>query len=87
MIHPGSEFVGKWYSVDRPTETFEITPNGDQFLITMHTHNFAGMKIGATYTNGGLELSTNRMKLTYIKETDSLIWPDIHGTGEWKRQK
>lgn len=30
----GSEFLGSWVNTNNPKETFRITRNGDEFLIT-----------------------------------------------------
>ena len=40
----GSEFLGKWVNTKNPNDCFQITRNGDEYLIVGQ-----GGKLGATY--------------------------------------
>jgi hypothetical protein len=81
---PGSEFVGKWVNTREARDTMEITRNGDAFLIAGH-----GNKIAATYKDGSLEVSgvMGSIRITYVKDTDTLLGPGLLGQSEYKRVK
>lgn len=82
----GSEFLGKWVNTKNPNDTFQITRNGNQYLIVSRDQK-AG--VGAIYKDGTLEvkgalLSTD---LTYVKRTDTILAPGFFSQVEYKRQK
>lgn len=82
----GSEYLGKWVNTKNPNDTFQVTRNGDGYLIVSPDNN-AG--VGAVYKDGTLEvkgvlLSTD---LTYVKRTDTIVAPGFFGQAEYKRQK
>lgn len=82
----GSEYLGKWVNTKNPNDTFQVTRNGDEYLI-ISPDNKAG--VGAVYKDGTLEvkgvlLSTD---LTYVKRTDTIVAPGFFGQAEYKRQK
>lgn len=82
----GSEYLGKWVNTKNPNDTFQVTRNGDEYLI-VSPDNRAG--VGAVYKDGTLEvkgvlLSTD---LTYVKRTDTIVAPGFFGQAEYKRQK
>lgn len=82
----GSEYLGKWVNTKNPNDTFQVTRNGDEYLI-VSPDNKAG--VGAVYKDGTLEvkgvlLSTD---LTYVKRTDTIVAPGFFGQAEYKRQK
>ena len=82
----GSEFLGKWVNTKNPNDTFQVTRNGDEYLIVSQDQK-AG--VGAIYKDGTLEvkgalLSTN---LTYVKRTDTIVGPGFSGEIEYKRQR
>lgn len=82
----GSEFLGKWVNTQDPNDTFQVTRNGDEYLIIGQAQK-AGVE--AIYKDGALEvkgalLSTN---LTYVKRTDTILTPGFSGQVEYKRQK
>jgi hypothetical protein len=80
----GSEFLGKWVNTANARDTMEITRNGEQYLIVA-----GGNKMGATYRDGGLEVPgmMGPVRLTYVKDSDTLIAPGIFGQSEYKRAK
>ena len=82
----GSEFLGSWVNTKNPNDTFQVTRNGDEYLIVSQDQK-AG--VGAIYKDGTLEvkgalLSTN---LTYVKRTDTIVGPGFSGEIEYKRQR
>ena len=82
----GSEFLGRWVNTQNPSDTFQVTRNGSEYLIVSKDQK-AG--VGAIYKDGTLEvtgvlLSTN---LTYVKRTDTIVAPGFFGQVEYKRQK
>jgi hypothetical protein len=82
----GSEFLGKWVNTKNPSDTFQVTRNGDEYLIVSQDQK-AG--VGAVYKDGTLEvkgvlLSAN---LTYVKQSDTIVGPGFFGQIEYKRQK
>jgi hypothetical protein len=82
----GSEYLGKWVNTQNPNDTFQVTRNGDEYLIVSQNQKPG---VGATYKDGALEvkgalLSTN---LTYVKRTDTILTPGFFGQVEYKRQK
>lgn len=81
---PGSEFVGNWVDTKNAKETIQIVRNGDQYLI-VHGNE----KIGAVYKDGGLEIggSLGMARLTYIKDSDTILAPGFFGQSEYKRVK
>ncbi len=82
----GSEFLGKWVNTKNPSDTFQVTRNGDEYLILSQEQKPG---VGAIYKDGALEvkgvlLSTD---LTYVKRTDTILTPGFFGQVEYKRQK
>ena len=82
----GSEFLGKWVNTQNPNDTFQVTRNGNEYLIVGPGQK-AG--VGAIYKDGALEvqgalLSTN---LTYVKRTDTILTPGFFGQVEYKRHR
>lgn len=80
----GSEFLGSWVNTKDPDDHFQISRNGDEYLIVGQ-----GGKLGAIYKDGTLEikgaiLSAN---LTYVERTDTLLGPGFNGEVEYKRKK
>jgi len=82
----GSEFLGKWINTQNPNDTFQVTRNGNEYLIVSPDQKPG---VGAIYKDGTLEvrgvlLST---ELTYVKRTDTIVGPGFFGQVEYKRQK
>ena len=78
----GSEFLGSWVNTRNATDTFQITRNGDQFLIVSK-----GKKIGASYEKGMLEIKgiLGSTELTYDRKTGTIVAPGFFGQVEYKR--
>lgn len=82
----GAEFLGSWVNTQDPSDTFQITRNGEGYLIVGRDQKKG---VGAIYKDGALEvkgafLSTD---LTYVKHSDSILAPGFFGQVEYKRQK
>lgn len=82
----GSEYLGKWVNTKNPNDTFQVTRNGDEYLI-VSPDNKAG--VGAVYKDGTLEVKGMLLSadLTYVKRTDTIVAPGFFGQTEYKRQK
>jgi hypothetical protein len=82
----GSEFLGKWVNTKNPNDTFQVTRNGDEYLIAGQDQK-AG--VGAIYKDGALEVkgALLSVNLTYVKRTDTIVGPGFFGQVEYKRQK
>ena len=63
----GSEYLGKWVNTTKPSDTMEITRNGEQYLLSG--------KVPATYKDGALQVAGpfGTITLTYIKSSDTLV--------------
>jgi hypothetical protein len=82
----GSEFLGRWVNTNNPKDTFQVMPNGSEYLIVSQNQKPG---VGAVYKDGALEvkgllLSAN---LTYVKRTDTILTPGLLGQVEYKRAK
>jgi len=80
----GSEFLGNWVNTKYPYDTFQVTRNGDEYLI-VGQNKMPG--VGAIYKDGTLEakgalLSAN---LTYVKQSDTILTQGFFGQVEYKR--
>lgn len=82
----GSEFLGKWVNTKNPNDTFQVTRNGDEYLIVGQDQK-AG--VGAIYKDGALEVkgALLSVNLTYVKRTDTILGPGFFGQIEYKRRK
>jgi hypothetical protein len=80
----GSEFVGKWVNIQNPNDCFQVSRNGDEFLIVTRDS-----KVGAVYKDGTLEVKGAILSasLTYVKQTDTVLGPGFYGEIEYRRQK
>ena len=77
----GSEFVGKWINTTNPCDKFEITRNGQQFLLG---------KVPATYKDDGTlqaPYALGTITVAYIKSSDTLalVATGPSGQQEYKR--
>ena len=82
----GSEFLGKWVNTKNPKDTFQVTRNGNGYLIITENPK---AEVGAIYKDGTLEgkgllLSVD---LTYVKRTDTILAPGFFGQTEYTRQR
>ena len=82
----GSEFLGKWVNPKNPNDTFQVTRNGDEYLIVSQDQKPG---VGAIYKDGNLEVkgALLSVNLTYVKRTDTILTPGFFGQVEYKRQK
>jgi hypothetical protein len=82
----GSEFLGKWVNTKNPNDPFQVTRNGDEYLIVDQDQK-AG--VGAIYKDGALEVkgALLSVNLTYVKRTDTIPGPGFFGQIEYKRHK
>ncbi len=80
----GSEFLGSWINAQNPTDTFQVTRNGDEYLIVNQ-----GKTIGATFKDGNLEIGGGLLSvnLTYVKQNDTILGQGFWGPIEYKRRK
>jgi hypothetical protein len=80
----GSEFLGTWVNTRNVNDTFQITRNGDQYLITTKDS-----KAGATYDKGMLEIKgiLGSAELTYDRKTDTILAPGFFGVAEYQRKR
>jgi hypothetical protein len=62
----GSEFLGKWVNTKNPNDTFQVTRNGDGYLIVSQNQKLG---VGATYKDGTLQVKGPLLSvdLTYVK--------------------
>jgi hypothetical protein len=82
----GSEFLGKWVNTNNPNDAFQVTRNGDEYLIAGQDQK---APVGAVYKDGTLEVKGALLSadLTYVKRTDTILTPGFFGQVEYKRQK
>jgi len=82
----GSEFLGKWVNTKNSNDTFQVTRNGDEYLIVGPDQKPG---VGAIYKDGALEIKGALLstELTYVKRTDTILAPGFFGQIEYKRQK
>jgi hypothetical protein len=80
----GSEFLGTWVNTRNANDTFQIVPNGDQYLIVSKDS-----KVGATYEKGMLEIKgiLGSTDLTYDRKTETILAPGFFGQVEYKRKR
>lgn len=78
----GSEFLGKWVNTKNPSDTFQITRNGDEYLIVGPDQK---PPVGAVYKDGTLEVKAALLSadLTYVKRTDTILTPGFWGQVEY----
>ena len=90
----GSEYIGKWENVKNKKDQFEISRNGDNFLITRSGVNLFGnsqtttvpavVKDGLLQVQGGFGTAT----ITYVKAADRVTAPALLGGNvEYERVK
>ena len=82
----GSEFLGTWVNTNNPNDTFQVTRNGDEYLIVSQDQKPG---VGAVYKDGTLEVkgALLSVNLTYVKRTDTISGPGFFGQIEYRRQK
>src|SRR4051812_13297148 len=82
----GSEFLGSWVNTKNPNDSFQVTRNGNEYLIVGQDQK-AG--VGAIYKDGTLEVKGALLSadLTYVKRTDTIVTPGFFGQVEYKRKR
>lgn len=82
----GSEFLGKWVNTKNPNDTFQVTRNGNEYLIISQDQKPG---VGAIYKDGTLEVKGALLSadLTYVERTDTSLTPEFFDQVEHKRQK
>ena len=82
----GSEFLGGWVNSNNPNDTFQVTRNGDEYLIVFQNQQPG---VGATYKDGSLEVkgALFSANLTYVRRTNTIVAPGFFGQLEYKRKR
>lgn len=91
----GKEYVGKWQSKGNAKATAAIERNGDNFVLKISEPVVYGggktetTSTPAVYKDGMLELSNgfSMVKISYVKDTDTLLMPTMGGSVEYSRVK
>ena len=91
----GTEFVGSWQAKEQSSHQAVVERNGDNFLIKITKPSvFPRGKIEtqvvpAVYKDGMLEVAGNSgtSRLSYAKDTDTLVVPTMNGSMEYRRVK
>ena|SRR5882672_8394416 len=90
----GGEYIGKWRNIENSHDQFEITRNGDNFLVRKTAQGFFGKEqtttIPATLKDGILQAQGGMFNasLTYVKATDRLTTAGLLGGNvEYERLK
>ena len=63
----GREFVGKWVSVDRPSDTLDISRDGDKFILADSQNELV-----AKYCDGTLTPNNGKGWCAYLKDSDTM---------------
>lgn len=91
----GSEYVGNWQAKEYKNRTAVIEKNGDNYLIKVTEPSvFERNKLDtevlpAVYKDGMLEVANGfgTSKVSYVKDTDTLLMPTGGGSMEYRRVK
>lgn len=91
----GKEYIGNWQSKEYANRTVAIERNGDSFVIkTTAPILYAPDKtkttvLPAVYKDGLLEASNGlgTARISYVKNTDTLLMPTMGGSLEYRRVK
>lgn len=91
----GNEYVGNWEAKQYKNRTVAIERNGDNFVIkATEPSKFKRGTLDtevkpAVCKDGMLEVSTafGAMKVSYVKDTDTLLMPTMGGSMEYRRVK
>lgn len=91
----GDDYVGAWQAKEHANRSAAIERNGDNFIIKITEPSFVKRgttdtsSIPAVYKDGMLEIATGfgTSKVSYIKETDTLLMPTMSGSMEYRRVK
>lgn len=91
----GEEYVGEWQSIKHPQIRAVIEKNGDSYLVKHTEPRRPGSSktdtstLPAVYENGALQVTraSGRMSVAYVKATDTLVWPTLTSSLEYRRVK
>jgi hypothetical protein len=89
----GSEYIGKWSRKDNPKLTLEIVRNDETFIIKQTDYAIVGgletTSIPATFRDGLMQVQTGEgsANISYVKGSDTLLWPTLGGSAEYQRSK
>lgn len=91
----GTEYIGKWEAKDLKNRSAVIERNGESFVVkitepSMYARNqLETQPIPAVYRDGMLEISGGfgTSKISYVKDTDTLLMPTVGGSMEYRRVK
>lgn len=91
----GSEYVGSWEAKQLKNRAVAIERNGDNFVLKVTEPSFVKRGkldthvVPAVYKDGMLEVSTGfgMSKVSYVKDTDTLLMPTMGGAMEYRRVK
>jgi len=91
----GSEYVGNWQAKEHKNRTAAIEKNGDNYLIKVtepsmfERNKLDTVVLPAVYKDGLLEVSGvfGTSKVSYVKDTDTLLMPTNAGSMEYRRVK
>lgn len=91
----GNEYIGNWEAKQYKNRTVAIERNGDNFVIKSTEPSMFKRGqldtdvIPAAYKDGMLEVSTGlgAVKVSYVKDTDTLLMPTMGGSMEYRRVK
>jgi hypothetical protein len=91
----GSEYVGNWEAKEHKNRTVAVERNGDNFVLKVTEPSmfkrgeFDTDVVPAVYKDGMLEVSTGfgTSKVSYVKDTDTLLMPTMGGSMEYRRVK
>jgi len=91
----GKEYVGSWQAKERANRAVTIERNGENFVVKVTEPSFVKrgqtdtQAIPAVYKDGMLEISSGfgTSKISYVKDTDTLLMPTMGGSMEFRRVK
>ena len=91
----GSEYVGTWQAKEHANRTTAIERNGDNFVIKITEPSIFKRGqldtdvVPAVYKDGMLEVTGGfgTSKVSYVKDTDTLLMPTMGGSMEYRRVK
>lgn len=91
----GKEYVGSWQAKEHANRSAAIERNGDNFVIKVTEPSIVKRgqadteTLPAVYKDGMLEISTGfgTSKISYVKDTDTLLMPTMGGSMEYRRVK
>ena len=91
----GGEYVGNWQAKEYKNRTAAIERNGDNFVIKVtepsafRRNHLDTQVLPAVFKDGMLEISGffGSSRVSYVKDTDTLLMPTGGGSMEYRRVK